>query len=110
MRFIDFDPITRISTHFEYDGGSDQFKVIRTQNTDPIIEDNKQAILDVDGHRAQAKNDWALYAKVPNIVIEKWLNEEGVNFFDRDHWPKVMKLINSPEYRYLKRTTYYHDR
>lgn len=110
MRFVDFDPITRVYTHFVYDNDTDQFKVVRTQNTDPITEDNKLATLDVDQHRQQAKNDWAHYAKVPNIVIEKWLNEEGVNFFDPNHWPRVMRLINSPEYRYLKRTTYYHDR
>jgi hypothetical protein len=27
-----------------------------------------------------------------------------------NHWKKVMKLLEDPEYKYLKRTTYKHDR
>ena len=111
MRLVDFDPITRIKTEFEYDHSQDKFVVKRSQDVDAILEDNKLAQLDVDSHRKQSKNDWSLYARVPNILIEKWLTEHGVDFFNPDHWQKVMRLINSPDYApTVKRTTYYHDR
>ena len=110
MRFVDFDPLTGITTTFAYDHTEDKFTVGYSQDTTAIQEDNKLAQLDVDSHKRQSKENWAHYAKVPNIVIMEWRQKYGVDFFNRDHWPKVMQLINSPDYRDLKRTTYYHDR
>ncbi len=46
-------------------------------------------------------------AKIPNIVIEKWKAEFGVDVLNKDHWPKVKKLLNDPEYRWLKTTAGY---
>ena len=95
---------------FRYDHDKDQTIIGYSQDCDPILEDNKAAALDIDKHRKQAKSEWARYATIPTVVQYKWLYEHGVNFADRNHWPKVMELINSPEYRYLKRTSYFHDR
>src|SRR6478609_1090617 len=110
MRFVDFDPISGITTTFTYDHTCDQFTIAHSQDTTAIQESNRLAQLDIDAHRAQAKNDWSLYAKVPNIVIMEWRQKFGVDFFNPDHWPQAMKLINSPDYRDVKRTTYHHDR
>ena len=110
MEIIDVDPISGITTTFSYDHANDQFQVGYHQDTTAIQESNKLAQLDVDSHRAQAKNGWSKYARVPNIVIMEWKQKYGVDFFNRDHWPRVMKLINSTDYRDVKRTTYYHYR
>ena len=110
MDFLDFDPITGITTKLAYDHASDQLTVGYFQDTTAIQESNKLAQLDVESHRKQSDNSWSLYARVPNIVIMEWKRKYGVDFFDRNHWPRVMKLINSPDYRDVKRTTYYHDR
>jgi hypothetical protein len=95
---------------FEYDHSGDKFVIGHHQDCTAIIDDNKKALLDVDSHRKQSQNDWAHYAKVPNIVIMEWRQKYGVDFFNRDHWPRVMALVNSRDYQYLKRTTYHHDR
>lgn len=111
MEFVDYDPISGITTTFTYDHASDQFTIGRHQDVEQIVERNKASQLDIDSHRKQAKNNWSLYASVPNILIEKWMTEQGVNFFDPNHWPKVMELINSRDYSLAcKRTSYYHDR
>ena len=110
MEIIDVDPISGITTTFSYDHANDQFTVGYFQDTTAIQESNKLAQLDIDSHRKQAKNNWNLYARVPNIVIMEWKRKYGVDFFNRDHWPRVMKLINSRDYADVKRTTYYHDR
>ncbi len=80
------------------------------QDVTNILEDNKLAQLDTDMHRRGSKEEWAHYARIPIIVQYEWLQKYGVNFADPDHWPAVMKLINSPDYKYLKRTSYFHDR
>jgi hypothetical protein len=110
MRFVDYDPISGIETRFTYDHTSDQFTISHHQDTTAIQESNRLAQLDVESHRKQAKNDWSLYARVPNIVILEWRQKYGVDFYNQDHWPQVMRLINSPDYRDVKRTTYFHDR
>lgn len=109
-RILDFDPLTGMTMTFRYDADTDTTVVGYQQDCAPILDDNKEAALDVDSHRKQAKNEWAHYARIPTVVQYKWLYEHGVNFADKNHWPKVMQLLNSPEYKYLKRTTYYHDR
>ena len=32
----------------------------------------------------------------------KWLTEDGIDIYNRDHWKAVKKKLNSNEYRYLK--------
>jgi ribonuclease HI len=43
--------------------------------------------------------------KIPNLVIEKWRNEKGIDVLNKDHWPAVKKLLNDPEYKWLKTTS-----
>lgn len=110
-RIIDVDPITGITTTFEYNAVGDETKIgMVFANNDHIIESNKWALGDLDKHKKQSKDGWAHYAKVPFDVIEKWKREEGINFWDANDWKRVMKKLNDPDYRYLKRTTYKHDR
>jgi hypothetical protein len=54
------------------------------------------------------KNDMWHYACVPNIIIERWMLEHGVNLFDKNHEAAVWRLINSPEYRRFKLTEKIH--
>ena len=110
QRLLDVNPLTGEWITFDYNHAEDTFTIGHHQDTTPIIEENKKAILEIDHHKFQAKNEWAHYAKVPNIVILEWKQKYGVDFFNRDDWPRVMKLINSREYADLKRTTYKHDR
>lgn len=73
-----------------------------------MLDANKMLQNDDQLTKDGIKNGWWHYAQVPNIIIEKWLNEHGVNFYDKDHQKKIFKLLNQPEYRYLKTTTKMH--
>lgn len=109
MRLVDdYDPITGMWVTFEYDHSEDKFIIGHHQDTTAIIESNRQALLDTDSHRRQAKNEWAHYARIPNIVILEWRQKYGVDFFNLDHGKRVMQLLESPEYKDCKRTTYKH--
>lgn len=110
MRIVDYDPITREGIKVGWDHENDRMLVEHFQDTSLILEDNKLAALDIDSHRKQSKNDWALHARIPNIIAMKWRQEYGVDIFNRDHSKKMMQLLEDPEWKYLKRTTYKHDR
>lgn len=109
-RILDFNPLTGMTVTFQYDEANEQLIIGHKQDASPVIEDNKWALLDLEKHKREAKNDWAHYAKIPEIVQMEWKVKYGVDFLDPNHWPRVLKLLEDPEYKYLKRTTYKHDR
>ena len=109
-RTLDYNPITGMRVSFEYNDATDEFTIGHHQDPTAVIESNKWALLDLQEHKRGADDDWAHYAKIPEIVILEWKALYGVDFMNPNHWKKCMALLNSPEYKYLKRTTYHHDR
>ena len=102
---IDYDPFTGVTTSFDYDHASDTTLISSEQDVSTLLDANKRLQNDPDVWKSGVKNSWAQYASYPAIVIEKWMNEYGVNVFNKDHTKKVLELTNRPEYRYLKTTT-----
>jgi hypothetical protein len=41
-------------------------------------------------------------ASIPNIIVEKWKKEEGLDIFNDNHWPKIREKLNSEEYKFLR--------
>jgi hypothetical protein len=109
MDLIDYNPITGESVTMDWNDADGTFVIGHHQDCTPVIEENKRRILEGNS-AAEVKAGWLKYASIPNIVVLKWKQEHGVDFFDQNHWPKVMGLLNSREYRYLKCTTLNHDR
>lgn len=72
--------------------------------TDDVIEQNKTEALHNDGYTSDRSMRRA--ARIPFIIGQKWLNEEGWWFMDAGHDPDVaVKLaakLNSNEYMYLR--------
>lgn len=65
-----------------------------------ILDANKEA----QNHcfTGNAARDMKLVARIPPIFIEKWRNELGIDYFNRDHQKAVDALLNSNEYRWLR--------
>ena len=82
-----------------YDAGSDNFVLKSTFDNEPTIERNKQ-LATTDGF-GKGKDMW-LAASVPVGVQYEWIVKHGVNLWNPEHRPKVRKLLNDPEYRYLR--------
>lgn len=109
-RLIDYDPVTRTRTYFHVtDSMTGDFAIEEVQDVEPILELNK-ALQNHDSGGAMGlnsiskkgiKDGWWHVASVPNSVIAQW-RKLGVNLFSPDDWPKVKKLLNSPDWRYLR--------
>lgn len=108
-RLLDFNPLTNEWIEFSYNHTDDTFTIAHKQDCTAIIEDNKRAMIEAD-HRAQMQGDFIHYARVPNIVQMNWWKDHGVAMWDRNDKKKVMSLLNSKDYIYLKRTPIIHDR
>jgi len=74
---------------------------LATQDVQPILDHNKEAYN--DGTRGYTPSrDMRKIAEIPLIIAEKWRNELGVDVFDRNHADAVRRLLNDPEYLYLR--------
>lgn len=107
-RIVNYDPMTGVTTYFDYDHASDTTIISSEQDVSFLLDQNKKLQNDEDYTKAGMKAEWWHYASYPAIIIEKWMNEYGVNVFNKDHQKKVFELTNRPEYRYLKTTTKMH--
>lgn len=101
-RLLDFDPLTRESVYFEMK--DNVVELTHHQDDDFIIQANKMMANDDEYTRSGIKENWWHYARIPNTVAFKWLKEEGIDIFNREHRKKVFSKLNDPEYRYLKTT------
>lgn len=101
-QFLDFDPMSGLRSFHEYDEASDTTIISYDQpNEGAILDRNKALANEGAAHYKNDKEFWHA-AHVPNIVISKWLTEEGIDFYDKDHWPAVRQKLNSSEYAYLR--------
>ena len=107
-RLLDYDPLNGVSCYFEYEPSSDRMVLTHEQDVGKIIDSNKQSANDQEKTKRGIKNDWWKYASVPVVVQMEWLNKYGVDMNNKDHMPRVFKLLNSPDYKYLKTTDKVH--
>jgi len=76
------------------------FVIETRQDVAPILDRNKALQTHNDGfNRAR---DLARVASIPVVVQYEWLKRYGVNLYDPDHAPRVKRLLNDPEWRYLR--------
>lgn len=106
-RLLDFNPLTGESVTFEYNP-DDTMRITHNQDVSAILSANRDLANNDELTARGIKKDMWHYATIPNILIQKWKQEKGVDVFDKAHRKKVFSLLNSPEYAYLKTTRKHH--
>lgn len=102
-RLLDFDPISREAVWWE-DKGDGIAELHHTQDVGYILEANKMMANEADYTKQGFKRDWWHYARIPNIIALKWLKEDGIDIWDKNHKKAVFKKLADPMFRYLKTT------
>lgn len=97
-RLLDHDPAIGLKTWFSTSDNEDTWHVRYEQDTAPVLDANKSQ--EADGFDRRA--DMWHAARIPASVIMLWINKHGVNIYDPNHKEAVRKLLNDPEYRYLR--------
>jgi hypothetical protein len=100
-RMLECDPLTGVAEYHHYDAASDRTVIETVQDVAPVLERNKVLQNGDDAGWSQSR-DLRRAATIPDIIILKWRNEYGIDVFNRNHWPAVKKLLNDPEWRYLR--------
>lgn len=99
-RLLDYDPETGVREIFE--STDEGFNIHYEQDVEPSLDLNKAKQTHGKWGLADAKSEWRQVADIPHGVLYEWLTKHGVNFFNPDHEKKVLQLLNSSDYRYLK--------
>jgi len=100
-RLLDTDPETGLAEYHHYDVATDRTIIETVQDVAPILESNK-TLQKHDDQGWSPSRDLRRAATIPDIIVLKWRNEYGIDVFDRNHWPAVKRLLNDPEWRYLR--------
>ena len=87
---------------FEFDETTGNITVRRWVDVEPVIEANKRAHLDGDG---KGRNGWHA-ASIPAHLADKILLETGVNVLKNEHWAETKRLLNDPDYKHLRPSTF----
>lgn len=99
-RFLGFDPALGMADAFHYDNSADKFAVETRQDVEPIIENNKKLANLNDGFTPS--REMRRIASIPLVIIEKWKTELGVDIFNKNHAQALRRLLNDPDWRYLR--------
>jgi len=72
----------------------------KSQDLTKLLDQNKR--LQQEDH--SIKDEFRLSARIPVGIYYEWKNKFGVDLYNKNHKDAVRKLLNSPDYRYLKTT------
>ena len=105
---ISYDPLNGISTYHSYDPFTDETTLHYVADCEPVLEANKALANSADYTRHGFKNEFWHYASIPPIVQMKWLFEEGIDVWKKEHGDRVSSKLEDPQWRYLKTTNKVH--
>lgn len=90
-----------IQTGIGYDEADDNIIISSAQDCQPTIELNKKLFLDGTGGYGPTR-EWRRVASIPNIILEKWLKEEGIRYWDSEDTHKLAAKLDDPEWSFLR--------
>ena len=99
-RLLDRNPHTGLEAWFSHDAATGVSTIEYRQDAGPVIEANKRLQNEGDGY--SPSRDLRRAAGIPAIIVMKWLVEDGINVFERDHWAAVRRKLNDPEWPWLR--------
>ena len=102
----EWNPVHEKKESYYWDPETQTVHIKNTYNVSDIIEQNKRSINNSIDKRYG--NEALQYvAEIPNVFISKFLKEHNLDVFSNDPADKkrLRRLLDDPEYRFLKTTT-----
>lgn len=90
-----------IATRTHYDAAERAFIFERIQDCEPILERNKAL-----QNERRADSDWGRHiASVPNVILERWIKEDGVNLLAlpaQEFGALIRRKLRDPQWAFLR--------
>ena len=103
---FDYDPLTGVTTNFDYDPINDQAILTYEQDVTGFLDRMKDMRSDTGRSDKGIKEDWWHYCSIPEVV-EMELMKKGLYLHNKDHFKAIMREINT-NYPYLRATDKWH--
>lgn len=101
-RILDYDPVTRTTTWHDYDPLTKVTTISKSQDVSHILERNKTLHRDDQYKRDGIKKEMWHVATIPLGIIEKWLREDGIDVFNKNHREAVKRKLMDRDNQYLR--------
>ena len=99
-RRLDSGPVT---STFHYDEMEDKSIIHVEQDCEPIVERNKALQNETDGYNLD--RDLKHIASIPLVIVQKWMQEDGVNFLalsKHERSKYLRRKLADPDNRFLR--------
>jgi len=99
--------MSQVRTRPYVDEGEGTITWQRTQDIEPILEANKRRQNEPQKWAGGGDARWHHLAEIPNVIIEKWMNEDGVNLIAMrgEEFAKfIKKKLRDPDNAWLRAT------
>lgn len=77
------------------------FTIEHVADVEPVLDLNKRFQSD-NPRGLSVTREWKHVAEIPAIIVERWINEYGVDPTDGHHNDLLKRLLNSNEWRWLR--------
>lgn len=102
----EINPVTGAREDFYWDDQTKTLVQRSRSDVTAILENNKRRSNNtIDGRKFGGGQMMHHVADIPNSMIVKFRKEHGLDIFSPEDRPKILKLLDSPDYRHLKTTT-----
>ena len=98
-RLLGFDPASGLAQWWLEDGEGNWAQKA-SQHVEGLLDLNREARNHCDPYNGA--RDVRMVARIPLIVIAKWRNELGVDYWNPDHQHKVDALLDDADWRWLR--------
>lgn len=99
-RFFDHDSVYGQTEFFHFDESTGDFAIETRQDVEPILDENKRRQNAGDGFTPS--RDMRHVATIPNVVLQLWKDQYGLDFMNRDHWKDIRAKLNDSDWRWLR--------
>lgn len=102
----EINPVTGAREDFYWNAQEEKLVQRTRYDVTDVVEQNKRrANATVDGRKFGTGHMMHHVADIPLGVIMKIRKEHGIDVFNPNHKKALLRLLDSPDYRYLKSTT-----
>ena len=87
-----------VTTHLIPDASERKITVLRVQDCEPIVENNKRL-----QNEPQKSETFRQIASIPNVIIEQWLIETGMSRAGSEFWEfATRRIMTDPDWKWLR--------
>jgi hypothetical protein len=92
--------MSEVSTLLVQDRSERVLTVLRVQDCEPIVENNKRL-----QNEPQKSETFRQVASIPNVIIEQWLIETGLERAGPEFWEfATRRIMTDPDWKWLRTT------